>query len=263
MSNDRIPDTVLLETSYDEELGSSQTECSKIPFAMCEFPIGAKGMVSAPPLLDELNSDSDSSLDDSFSSQDFTNAMLSKIHDTGDTNIEVHLHDGDSFYTAIMEQGSSSRSSSPLTKSVRFSTAEIREYNLIVGDHPGCAAGLPLSLDWTYNPNSRIVQLSSDKDSVQKQQRPVRRLNLLQRMKLLKTFYKSSDLWMAERERRDALDKEGMEEKACVLHRVPTKRSLCGDCDDNMLQPQPQQQRQVLQPADACHVMQCLVNAIQ
>lgn len=41
-------------------------------------------------------------------------------------------------------------SNGALPKSVSFTSVEIREYNVIVGDHPCCSAGFPLTLDWEY-----------------------------------------------------------------------------------------------------------------
>eukprot|EP00751_Fragilariopsis_kerguelensis_P039248 CAMPEP_0171002528 /NCGR_PEP_ID=MMETSP0736-20130129/16259_1 /TAXON_ID=186038 /ORGANISM="Fragilariopsis kerguelensis, Strain L26-C5" /LENGTH=250 /DNA_ID=CAMNT_0011430927 /DNA_START=21 /DNA_END=770 /DNA_ORIENTATION=- len=35
-------------------------------------------------------------------------------------------------------------------KGVRFSTVNIRQYSICLGDHPSVALGAPISLDWTY-----------------------------------------------------------------------------------------------------------------
>jgi hypothetical protein len=35
-------------------------------------------------------------------------------------------------------------------KSVSFSSLEIREYKVVIGDHPCCTRGVPLSLGWDY-----------------------------------------------------------------------------------------------------------------
>lgn len=289
-----IPNSVcLLETSYDEALGSRQTEVSKLPFAMPWFPLVSSGIVSAPPLLDELNSDSDSSFDDSLASSDFQN-ILSKIHHTGDErNVEVCVDDGDSFYTAIMEQHSSTSSLQILEKNskhVSFSSAEYRDYLVIVGDHPGCAAGLPLALSWKFNPETRVVDLSSsDNDATKEEETPkasVQRLTLLQRMKWLKVFHDSSQIWLAERERRKVLEEEEEEmlrQECSAMVRVPTTADgLCGECDcDDDVDPyyqyqyeeddledveldvipyehQQQRERSLLHPRDSCDILQCL-----
>lgn len=262
-----VPETVLMETSYDAELGSSQ-------ICMSSFPIiASEDSTSVPPLLDELNSDSDSSFDDSLSSQDF-HSLLSKIHDFGNDNIEVRLDDGDSFYTAIMEQDSTTCSSSSSSivgdeRKVRFSTAEIREFHVIVGDHPGCAAGLPLSLDWKYNPDTKVVDLSTPPEVEKSTSKNVPRLTLLQRMKLLKNFHNSEQVWLAERQRRKALEEEGIaleqqrqEDEECEgthLQRVSTESSLCSIYEDDDEQDGvPSDERTVLHPADTCDVLQCL-----
>lgn len=58
---------------------------------------------------------------------------------------------------------------------VRFSTVEIREYNLIIGDHPGCAS-YPLSLDWEH---TLAMQIPVDKHTT----RPCNRLHYMDRKK--------------------------------------------------------------------------------
>jgi hypothetical protein len=39
---------------------------------------------------------------------------------------------------------------------VKFSTVKTRTYGVVVGDSPSCADGLPISLDWNYNPKIKI-----------------------------------------------------------------------------------------------------------
>lgn len=36
-------------------------------------------------------------------------------------------------------------------KSVSFSSLEIREYEVVIGDHPCCSRGVPVSLGWEYH----------------------------------------------------------------------------------------------------------------
>lgn len=47
---------------------------------------------------------------------------------------------------------------------VRFSTVETRSYALTIGDHPHCTDGLPLSLDWAYNPQAKIESVPGEED---------------------------------------------------------------------------------------------------
>jgi hypothetical protein len=186
MTLDTIPETVcLLETSYDEDLGSSQTEVSNKPwrdFSLFSSP--------PPPMLVEEDL-SDSSVDDESVQQDPIEVRLS-----ADDSL-----DSISFFT-------------PENKHVRFSTVEIREYAVIVGDHPCCSAGLPLSLDWKYNPVPTIRQVKEFSGA----KRPPQKLSLLERMHLLKNFHSSADLWMMEGERRHQQDLE--EEQVAVCQQV-------------------------------------------
>jgi len=41
-------------------------------------------------------------------------------------------------------------SSEKLAKKVSFSSIEIRKYPIILGDHPNCKEGAPISIDWNY-----------------------------------------------------------------------------------------------------------------
>mmetsp|Transcript_20977 Transcript_20977/g.25975 ORF Transcript_20977/g.25975 Transcript_20977/m.25975 type:complete len:156 (-) Transcript_20977:105-572(-) len=44
-------------------------------------------------------------------------------------------------------------------RSVSFSKLEIREHAIIVGDHPSCTSGLPLSLGWKHSPDSTVMEI--------------------------------------------------------------------------------------------------------
>mmetsp|Transcript_12673 Transcript_12673/g.19489 ORF Transcript_12673/g.19489 Transcript_12673/m.19489 type:complete len:204 (-) Transcript_12673:62-673(-) len=43
-----------------------------------------------------------------------------------------------------------SKKQQKMRRRVSFSSVEIREYSITVGDHPHCKGGLPMSLDWGY-----------------------------------------------------------------------------------------------------------------
>ena len=46
--------------------------------------------------------------------------------------------------------------SSSMKPNISFSTLEIREYNVTIGDNPGGYRGPPISLDWNYCPDSTV-----------------------------------------------------------------------------------------------------------
>lgn len=185
MTPDTIPETVgLVGTSYVEDL---EAEAPNKPWR--DFSLFA----SPPPMLDELSESSVSSVDDESIQSDSNEVPLGA--------------DSVSFFT-------------PENKHVRFSTVEIREYDMIVGDHPCCSAGLPLSLDWKYNPVP-IIRQAKDFSGVK---RPPRKLSLLERMHLLKNFYSSTELWMVEGERRH---KQDLEEEHAALHHAPSLANIC------------------------------------
>jgi len=43
-----------------------------------------------------------------------------------------------------------------MKRNISFSTLEIREYNITIGDNPGGRQGPPVSLDWNYCPDSTV-----------------------------------------------------------------------------------------------------------
>lgn len=72
---------------------------------------------------------------------------------------------------------------------VSFSSLNIREYKLTLGDHPSARSGPPMSLDWDYN-NARVVDL----DTYEKSRHPRRH-----RRKLKLTFQEREKILLEER----------------------------------------------------------------
>merc|ERR1712238_577153 len=73
-------------------------------------------------------------------------------------------------------------------KVVRFSTVNIREYNVCLGDNPSVARGAPISLDWQYG--EEISHVVGDYEQQQQQLKHDRTTELkrssLERIQLLK-----------------------------------------------------------------------------
>merc|ERR1712238_553380 len=75
-------------------------------------------------------------------------------------------------------------------KVVRFSTVNIREYNVCLGDNPSVARGAPISLDWQYG--EEISHVFGDYEQQQQQQQAPERTTTefkrtsLERIQLLK-----------------------------------------------------------------------------
>ena len=59
-------------------------------------------------------------------------------------------------YRADYQSSPSIETSKPITsiskrkRNITFSTVQIREYDVVVGDHPSCKDGLPLAIGWNY-----------------------------------------------------------------------------------------------------------------
>jgi hypothetical protein len=208
MTTNTIPETVsLVGTSYIEDL---EAEVPNKPWR--DFSLFA----SPPPMLDESSESSFSSVDDGNIQPDLSEVRLSA--------------DSVSFFT-------------PENKHVRFSTVEIREYDMIVGDHPCCSAGLPLSLDWKYNPVP-IIQQAKDFSGTK---RPPQKLSLLERMHLLKKFYSSTELWMVEGDRRHQQD---LEEEHAALHHAPSLAGIFCQEDDEY-------ECTIIVEPDDCEIFSC------
>jgi len=71
---------------------------------------------------------------------------LSSFEDTGKVDCSCQ--------TSITHQQKSKQ-----RKSVSFSILEIREHALIIGDHPYCTTGLPLSLDWGHSRQTHVLNI--------------------------------------------------------------------------------------------------------
>ena len=52
--------------------------------------------------------------------------------------------------TALGEKMYFNKEKKPTRRSVSFASVHIRDYSVVIGDHPGCDAGLPLSLGWSH-----------------------------------------------------------------------------------------------------------------
>lgn len=78
--------------------------------------------------------------------------MFSGLCPDTDTEDEEHVAVG----LPIDEPRSRSRKLMGHKKSVSFSSLEIREYEVVIGDHPCCTRGVPLSLGWEYHEGGRL-----------------------------------------------------------------------------------------------------------
>mmetsp|Transcript_31432 Transcript_31432/g.94029 ORF Transcript_31432/g.94029 Transcript_31432/m.94029 type:complete len:186 (-) Transcript_31432:89-646(-) len=60
---------------------------------------------------------------------------------------------------AVISKAQRIRQSLQGTMTVRFSHVEIRQYSIIIGDHPMCMS-LPLSLGWEYDPKTTVIDIN-------------------------------------------------------------------------------------------------------
>jgi hypothetical protein len=76
---------------------------------------------------------------------------------------------------------SSGKGSVQSLKRVSFSTVEVREYSLTVGDHPFCRDGLPITLDWEFNEKCTVIPVPRESRKRNKDGFP-RRLDYQERL---------------------------------------------------------------------------------
>lgn len=78
-------------------------------------------------------------------------------------------------------------SSSSMDKSVTFSSVDIRDYSICPGDNPSVSRGIPLSLDWAYDPETSqdINQFEDDRVGSRREYDDLK-LPSLQRVQMLK-----------------------------------------------------------------------------
>lgn len=61
-----------------------------------------------------------------------------------------------SFTSMNSGQSSNTRDSSKMKRNVSFSSLEVREYSITLGDNPSVSRGAPISLSWNYNEGKSI-----------------------------------------------------------------------------------------------------------
>lgn len=78
----------------------------------------------------------------------------------------------------------SSSSDTPPPRRVTFRThAHVREYKIVIGDHPCCQDALPLSLDWSYEQLDATMICQTDRLA---KYSPPKRLSYLERKRRLR-----------------------------------------------------------------------------
>mmetsp|Transcript_23012 Transcript_23012/g.53382 ORF Transcript_23012/g.53382 Transcript_23012/m.53382 type:complete len:113 (+) Transcript_23012:128-466(+) len=62
----------------------------------------------------------------------------------------------DSLLTDGLWTGEDDNSSVDDKKEVNFASLEVREFPLILGDNPGAREGPPITIDWSFDPNTQL-----------------------------------------------------------------------------------------------------------
>lgn len=77
----------------------------------------------------------------------------------------------------------------PRSRKVRFSTIVIRDYDIILGDHPCCSYGPPLTIDWEYHQHDPLeVDVYEFENALSRRTLRGMMLNYYQRKYLLQDY---------------------------------------------------------------------------
>mmetsp|Transcript_29097 Transcript_29097/g.44694 ORF Transcript_29097/g.44694 Transcript_29097/m.44694 type:complete len:750 (-) Transcript_29097:89-2338(-) len=89
-----------------------------------------------------------------------------------------------------------------INRKVYFSSIEVREYNVVIGDNPSCTDGTPISLDWSYSPaDEKSIDMYEATRIRPRRTRRNMLLNCYERRDLLFRFgYSLSDIERVEKE---------------------------------------------------------------
>lgn len=92
-------------------------------------------------------------------------------------------------------------------KSVSFSSVQVREYALILGDNEAPEGGYPLSIDWKFNPQVETYNSVEDYDQLRdemgrRESLDIEGLTQHERRLWLRNFYTEDQLRQAERRRK-------------------------------------------------------------
>mmetsp|Transcript_34918 Transcript_34918/g.53543 ORF Transcript_34918/g.53543 Transcript_34918/m.53543 type:complete len:203 (+) Transcript_34918:44-652(+) len=73
------------------------------------------------------------------------------------------------------------------TKKVSFGKCHIREYNIIIGNHPECKSGLPITLGWKYSQTKvyAVDEYKAVSRNTKQRQERMKRLDATQRQDML------------------------------------------------------------------------------
>lgn len=125
-----------------------------------------------------------------FPNLELDSIQLFKVHEDlpGLESLDDSLSSSCSSDSLFSDNEPSLRRSSRRQKRVSFSKAEIREYAVVVGDHPLCEDGLPISLDWKHTQETKVIDLAIGHDSsLDKRLSSLRRLSYDDRVERLRS----------------------------------------------------------------------------
>jgi len=84
-------------------------------------------------------------------------------------------------------------------KSVKFSNLEVREYIVVIGDHPCCTMGCPLSLGWDYQDCIAVAVDRYEATRSPRRSRSQLKTSREERRKMLEGGHSETELRRAER----------------------------------------------------------------
>ena len=124
----------------------------------------------------------------------YVNKKLMRNYSSKDLRNFLQFDDSSTSLKSESSQSSSNHKSTKMKKTISFSTLEVRNYDVTLGDNPGVSNGPPVSLDWTYEDSKHICLEEYESLRPPRRSKEEMRLDSNSRQIVLSSRFTSRDL---------------------------------------------------------------------